>query len=82
MRGAGRRGVSAIGLPAVANDVAGRSHIQRLLLVVEDNPGDARLLKEMFEDADPGTTELTQVRSMAIAEQHLAEHQVDAVLLD
>jgi signal transduction histidine kinase len=50
--------------------------------VVEDNPGDARLLREMFEDADPGGTELTKVSSMAIAEQHLAEHQVDAVLLD
>jgi diguanylate cyclase (GGDEF)-like protein/PAS domain S-box-containing protein len=56
--------------------------INRLLLV-EDNPGDARLLREMFnEQGGSRSTEVTHVERMSEAEKHLAEHAVDIVLLD
>jgi signal transduction histidine kinase len=54
----------------------------RLLLVVEDNPGDARLLREMLRDQDPHGTELAHVGSMRDAEIYLAERVVDVILLD
>ena len=52
------------------------------LLVVEDSPGDARLLREMFNDDPAGSIIMTDVGSMAAAEKHLADHIVDIVLLD
>jgi len=52
------------------------------VLLVEDNPGDARLLREMFNEQDSRTTELTIVQSMVEAEKHLAEDTFDIVLLD
>ncbi|MEA2518305.1 MAG: hypothetical protein QOF49_385 [Chloroflexota bacterium] len=52
------------------------------LLVIEDNPGDARLLREMFEEAGAHRSQMVQVESMGQAEQHLAEHHVDVILLD
>jgi signal transduction histidine kinase len=55
--------------------------IKRLLLV-EDNPGDARLLREMFKDQGSHDTEVTHVESMSQAEAQLAEHAVDIILLD
>ena len=51
------------------------------LLMVEDNPGDARLLREMFKVHGP-FPQLIHVESMHGAEQHLASHSVDIVLLD
>jgi len=51
-------------------------------LLIEDNPGDARLLREMFNEQGSRNTELTIVRSMAEAERHLSAHAVDIVLLD
>jgi PAS domain S-box-containing protein len=54
----------------------------RLLLVVEDNPGDARLLLEMFDEQGAHNTELTHVESMSEAEKHLAGGEVDIILLD
>jgi two-component system, cell cycle sensor histidine kinase and response regulator CckA len=54
----------------------------RTLLVVEDNPGDARLLREMFRDDVSHNTELTQVQSMSEAEKLLAGRPFDIVLLD
>ncbi len=56
--------------------------VRRLLLVVEDNPGDARLLREMFNEQDSHNTELTHVVCMSDAEKHLAERKVDVILLD
>jgi signal transduction histidine kinase len=53
-----------------------------MLLVVEDNPGDARLLREMFNDDGTGAIIMTHVNTMEAAERHLAEHVVDIVLLD
>ena len=54
----------------------------KMLLIVEDNAGDARLLREMFNDQGPHDTELTHVECMSDAERHLAERAVDIVLLD
>ena len=57
--------------------------VQRLLLV-EDNPGDARLLREMFNDQPEAAqnTTLTVVKSCREAERCLSEGEVDVVLLD
>jgi signal transduction histidine kinase len=54
----------------------------KALLVVEDNPGDARLLLEMFNEQSSGNTDVTQVTCMIEAEQHLVAHAVDIVVLD
>ncbi len=54
----------------------------KILLLVEDNPGDARLLREMFSDQGSDNTELTHVASMQDAERHLAERAYDIILLD
>jgi two-component system, cell cycle sensor histidine kinase and response regulator CckA len=51
------------------------------LLLVEDNPGDARLLREMFEEGSRDT-EVTHVESMREAEKYLAQHAVNVVVLD
>jgi diguanylate cyclase (GGDEF)-like protein/PAS domain S-box-containing protein len=51
-------------------------------LLIEDNPGDARLLREMFNEQGSRNTELTIVRSMAEAERYLSGHAVDIILLD
>src|SRR5271155_6136195 len=52
------------------------------LLLVEDNAGDARLLREMLNDAGAHKTETTQAESMREAELHLAQSVFDIVLLD
>jgi diguanylate cyclase (GGDEF)-like protein/PAS domain S-box-containing protein len=54
----------------------------KLLLLVEDNPGDARLLREMLNEAGAHKTEMTQAESMGEAERHLAQALFDIVLLD
>ena len=54
----------------------------KVILLVEDNPGDARLLREMFSDQAANDTQLAQVQTMAEAEAHLAAHPVDVILLD
>jgi diguanylate cyclase (GGDEF)-like protein len=52
------------------------------LLLIEDNPGDVRLLREMLNEPATHPTEMTQVGSMREAEQHLAIGVTDIVLLD
>jgi diguanylate cyclase (GGDEF)-like protein/PAS domain S-box-containing protein len=52
------------------------------LLLVEDNPEDARLLREMLADEGLQRVELTHVESMQEAEKHLASHAVELILLD
>jgi len=52
------------------------------LLLVEDNPGDARLLREMLDEPGAQNTELTHVACMRDAETHLARRTVDIILLD
>ncbi|HEY0339695.1 MAG TPA: hypothetical protein VGC34_02715 [Steroidobacteraceae bacterium] len=52
------------------------------LLLVEDNPGDARLLREMFDEEGAGRIDITNVTSMGQAEAHLSAQAVDIILLD
>jgi signal transduction histidine kinase len=52
------------------------------VLVVEDNAGDVRLLREMFRGEKPGSFELTHLLRMSEAEVHLAKGGVDITLLD
>jgi diguanylate cyclase (GGDEF)-like protein/PAS domain S-box-containing protein len=54
----------------------------RLLLLIEDNPGDARLLREMLNEAGANNTEMTHAVSMGAAEEQLAEKVFDIILLD
>jgi diguanylate cyclase (GGDEF)-like protein/PAS domain S-box-containing protein len=54
----------------------------RSVLLVEDNPGDARLLREIFSEQGPDDAQLTHVLCMADAEKYLAAQPVDIVLLD
>jgi PAS domain S-box-containing protein len=54
----------------------------RALLLVEDNPGDARLLREMFNERGSNTTALTHVASMSEAEAYLVAGKVDIIVLD
>jgi phosphoserine phosphatase RsbU/P len=52
------------------------------VLLVEDNAGDARLLREMFSKESAGSFELTHKTRMSEAEAYLARGGVDVVLLD
>jgi signal transduction histidine kinase len=52
------------------------------VLLVEDNAGDARLLREMFSKEKPDSFELTHLLRMSEATVHLAKGGVDIVLLD
>jgi diguanylate cyclase (GGDEF)-like protein/PAS domain S-box-containing protein len=60
--------------------MSGKS-ITRLLLV-EDDPGAAALLRSMFNERRSPGTEFTHAAHMRAAEEHLAEHSVDVILLD
>jgi signal transduction histidine kinase len=52
------------------------------VLLVEDNAGDARLLREMFSRETAGSFELTHLLRMSEAVVQLAKGGVDVVLLD
>jgi len=52
------------------------------LLLVEDNPGDARLIRELLRQAEPFPLQLTHVERLRDAIEHLARQETDAVLLD
>jgi signal transduction histidine kinase len=52
------------------------------VLLVEDNEGDARLLREMFSTEEPDSFELTHLLRMREAMIHLEKGGVDVVLLD
>ena len=54
----------------------------KILLLIEDNPGDARLLREMLQEQEPHSAELKHVEYMSEAEKHLAANVVDMILLD
>ena len=55
--------------------------IDRVLLV-EDNPGDARLFREMFNDYGAYDTEVVHVRSVRDAESYLSDQTVDVIVLE
>src|ERR1700688_1566715 len=52
------------------------------VLLVEDNAGDARLLREMFSTEKAGSFELTHLLRMSEAVIHLGKGGVDIILLD
>ena len=52
------------------------------ILLVEDNPGDARLLREALRDAGGFAFHLHEADRLGSAREVLAEHPVDVVLLD
>jgi diguanylate cyclase (GGDEF)-like protein/PAS domain S-box-containing protein len=54
----------------------------KILLLVEDNPGDARLVQEMFSEEGSQDIQLTHVQSLSGAEKHLENGGVDIVVLD
>jgi PAS domain S-box-containing protein len=56
----------------------------KTILLIEDNPGDARLFCEMlkFEEKDSIHAELIHVECMKDAEEHLAQWPVNIILLD
>src|ERR1700733_7587804 len=54
----------------------------KAILLIEDNPGDARLLREMLKDYGTHDAAMTHVDCMSAAEKHLKQHAVDIILLD
>jgi diguanylate cyclase (GGDEF)-like protein len=54
------------------------------VLLVEDNPGDARLVVEMLQESGPDDFTLTHVTTVADGVAHLTAdaHRTDAILLD
>lgn len=54
----------------------------RILLIVEDNPGDTRSLREMLNEQGPGNVNSTHVERWTDAEKYLNAHSVDIILLD
>jgi diguanylate cyclase (GGDEF)-like protein/PAS domain S-box-containing protein len=54
----------------------------KVLLLVEDNLGDARSLREMLNQRHLTGTEVCHVTTMSDAESHLGSHVVDIIVLD
>jgi signal transduction histidine kinase len=54
----------------------------KAILLIEDNLGDARLLREMVNEQSAHGIELTHVDCLKAAEKHLSVHSVDIILLD
>src|SRR6202166_4066310 len=54
----------------------------KVLLLVEDNQGDARLLQEMLNGPSLNGTEVSHVTTMSDAESHLGRNVVDIIVLD
>jgi len=52
------------------------------ILIIEDNPGDARLIKEMLWEVGTATFESEWADSLASGLGHLAQTRFDAILLD
>jgi CheY-like chemotaxis protein len=53
-----------------------------MVLLVEDNGGDARLLGEMLKDQGMQGTKVIHAQSMSDAQKQLAQHVFDIALLD
>jgi diguanylate cyclase (GGDEF)-like protein len=54
----------------------------KTILLIEDNLGDARLLREMLKEQSSLDTQLTHLECMSDAEKFLAANAVDIILLD
>src|SRR5580658_7545289 len=53
-----------------------------IVLLVEDNAGDARLIREMFSDQVSRPAVLVHVESMREAQAYITGHRIDTILLD
>src|SRR5688572_23866508 len=56
--------------------------VSRTVLLIEDNPGDARLIREMLRDARAGQFQLDCADRLTTALERLAQGGIDVVLLD
>jgi signal transduction histidine kinase len=54
----------------------------RTLLIVEDNRGDARLIREMLDEDGTTVSSLIYAASLGEAEEYLAKNAIDFILLD
>jgi DNA-binding NarL/FixJ family response regulator len=52
------------------------------IILIEDNPGDARLIREMVADADPSAFNLVSADTLKAAQDMLSGHDTDVILLD
>ena len=52
------------------------------ILLVEDNPGDARLIRELFRDLQGRSFDILTAESFRQAHDRLKEHRVDLALVD
>lgn len=52
------------------------------ILLVEDNPGDTRLIKEFLKDTDLVLGDLRTAKNLEMAIKNMDEHNFDVVLLD
>lgn len=52
------------------------------ILLVEDNPGDVRIIKELFKDIKSMKVELIHVSTLAEAQEKISKIELDLVLLD
>ncbi len=58
------------------------THPSMRILLVEDNPGDARLVREELKEEGGGTFDVSCVESLAAACESICAEHFDAVLLD
>ena len=54
----------------------------RVVLLVEDNPGDVRLMREMLADQGMSSASVAHVESVGALETYLSDHAVDIIVLD
>jgi diguanylate cyclase (GGDEF)-like protein/PAS domain S-box-containing protein len=54
----------------------------KVMLLIEDNPGDARLIREMLREFGAAATDLVHVQTLSEAEAYLEELPVDVIVLD
>ena len=52
------------------------------VLLIEDNPGDARLLKEALEEANSALYHLVHVDRLSLALETLSKEEIDVALVD
>ncbi|NIT58530.1 MAG: response regulator, partial [Aliifodinibius sp.] len=52
------------------------------ILIVEDNPGDVRLLKELLTNGDLYKFELVHKENLKEGLEYLSERKTDVILLD
>jgi signal transduction histidine kinase len=63
-------------------DVIRRSTEIEIILLIEDNAADERLLREMFNEQNSCNVQFAHVDCMSAAEKYLSEQKADIILLD